>query len=259
MVFNNKFYSGKDEKYGVTIEKGDYILKPAKDGSGSAKIMSEFAASIVYKQLNIPVQNVMLTTWNKCPAVLIKDFLPLEHYFVPFAALIEENFDKGGDTFYSYENIRYTLLTHKSIENGKEALKAFWDMFLVDFLIGSGGRNASNWGFIGHRGKLSPAPVFDSASSFYYKDYSINGFVPPGNAIPPRMTFNGKICERIDVIGSFEYRECTDSALYVMERFSEECVLEALIRGGMEKAIATNWFIEILKYNYQRLEELMKR
>ena len=90
---------------------------------------------------------------------------------------------------YSYENIRHTLLTYKYIENGQECLKAFWDMFVVDFLIGGGGRNASNWGFIGHKGRLSPAPVFDSSSSFYYKDYSESGFAEPGDITPPRMTF----------------------------------------------------------------------
>lgn len=256
MTINNRFYSGRDEKYGVTVNGKNFILKPVKGKWGMAKMMSELAASIVYKQLELPVQNVLLTKWNNEPAVLIEDFIREGQYFVPFASLIEENFDKSGDTSYTYENIHSTLLTHSRIENGKECLKAFWDMFVVDYLIGGGGRNASNWGFIGYEGKLSPAPVFDSSSSFYYKDYSGAPFFPPGTATSPRMTFNGAICERIDVIASEKYTECTNSAQYIRKKYSSIQILDMLINAGIEKEMATDWFTAILEYNYKRLEKI---
>ena len=254
MIFNNLFYSGRDEKYGVSICGKNYLLKPIKGRWGLAKMMSELTASVVYKQLELPVQNVSLIKWNNAEAILIEDFLNKDYYFVPFASLIEENFDKYGDTSYSYENIRHTLLTYKYIENGQECLKAFWDMFVVDFLIGGGGRNASNWGFIGHKGRLSPAPVFDSSSSFYYKDYSESGFAEPGDITLPRMTFGGKICTRIDVISSHRYKECSDSVQYAIEHFSVEEISEMLLQTGMKKDMAEKWFIPILKYNFKRLE-----
>lgn len=257
MTFNNRFYSGRDEKYGVTLDGRNYILKPVKGKWGMAKMMSELAASIVYKQLELPVQNVTLTEWNNAPAVLIEDFLCDGQYFVPFASLIEENFDKEGDTSYSYENIYSVLMTHDHIKNRNKCLKAFWDMFLVDFLIGGGGRNASNWGFIGYEGELLPAPVFDSSSSFYYKDYSGVPFSPPGTATPPRMTFAGKICERIDVIASKRYPECTVSAQYVHKKYSSEKMLDMFINAGIKKDMAAEWFASILDYNYNRLEMIL--
>ena len=166
MIFNNLFYSGRDEKYGVSICGKNYLLKPIKGRWGLAKMMSELTASVVYKQLELPVQNVSLIKWNNAEAILI-----------------EENFDKYGDTSYSYENIRHTLLTYKYIENGQECLKAFWDMFVVDFLIGGGGRNASNWGFIGHKGRLSPAPVFDS-STFRFTSMLPSGCCSKAGFVP---------------------------------------------------------------------------
>lgn len=257
MKINNRFYSGRDEKYGVTVNGRNFILKPVKGKWGKAKMMSELAASIVYKQLELPVQNVTLTKWNEEIAVLIEDFIQEGHFFVPFASLIEEHFDSGGDTSYSYENIKSILLTHSRIGNGKQCLKAFWNMFLVDYLIGGGGRNASNWGFIGCEGILSPAPVFDSSSSFYYKDYAGKSFCPPGTATPPRMTFEGTICERIDIIASGKYPECTESAQYILQKFSSRQTLSMLIDAGIKKDMAANWFTAIVEYNYNRLEMIL--
>lgn len=257
MTFNNRFYSGRDKKYGVTENGKNFILKPIKEKWGMTKILSELTASIVYKQLGLPVQNVTLTEWNNEPVILIEDFICEGTYFVPFSSLIEEQMDSEGDTSYSYENIKSTLSTHSSIANGKQCLKAFWDMFLVDYLIGACGRNASNWGFIGYEGKLFPAPVFDNSSSFYYKDFSDGPFCPPGTATPPQMTFDGAICERIDVIASGKYQECTESALYIRKNFSSGKILEMLINAGINKDMAAGWFTAILDYNYHMLEMIL--
>ena len=219
-------------------------------------MMSEYVASVVYEQLKLPVQQVELITWKNQPAVLIADFLPSEHYFVPFGSLIEEKFDTNGDTAYSYENIKEIVLTHPAVTDREAVLAHFWNMFLVDFLIGGGGRNASNWGFIGYKGKLSPAPVFDSSSSFYYKDYHGETFSPPGTATPPRMTFQGKTKERIDVIRSGLYPECTYSAKYLLNHFSLETVAEQLYSSEMDNKMIERWFLPILQYNFLQLQEV---
>ena len=258
MDFNNKFYSGRDEKYGVTIDNVDYILKPVRGKWGLAKMLSEYTASVVYQQLELPVQKVQLITWKGTSAVLIQDFLPPKHYFVPFASLIEENFDKGGDTSYSYENIKSILLTDKRIRSSQEMFDHFWNMYVVDFLIGGGGRNASNWGFIGYRGMLSPAPVFDSSSSFYYKNYCGKMFCAPGDATPPRMTFNGEIKERIDLISSKEYAECSEAAKRILSKISVDEITTRLHASEMDRYIADNWFVKIIRYNLNRLVEVFK-
>ncbi|MDR1184582.1 MAG: hypothetical protein LBK67_07275 [Coriobacteriales bacterium] len=51
-----------------------------------------------------------------------------------------------------------------------EAMDRFWDMFVVDFLIGNNDRNNTNWGLINDREEIKRlSPVFDNGNAFYAK------------------------------------------------------------------------------------------
>ena len=53
-----------------------------------------------------------------------------------------------------------------TIKNKAQVKNFFWDMFVVDALLGNGDRHLDNWGMIqSEDGSLSPAPVYDCGSS----------------------------------------------------------------------------------------------
>ncbi|MBM6898382.1 HipA domain-containing protein [Gemmiger formicilis] len=256
MNLNGKFYSGKDEKYGVTWHGKDYILKPARNEQKEIKIYAEYAASIVYRQLGWPVQNVVITRWQGIPSILVEDFLEKSDYFLPFGSMIEENYDADhADVSYSYENIVKILFAYPGIAQPCEALKWFWKLYLVDYLISAGGRNASNWGFIGHRGQLFPAPAFDNSSSFYYKLYSGMPFTGVGDPPVPRMSFRGEKKPRIAIISSCQFPLCNLAAQYVIDQFSLQQIAEELRSSAVPKQIVENWFLKILCDNFTQLKQ----
>lgn len=256
MEKNRIFYSGKDEKYGVTIQGKRYIVKPGSNQRKLMKIYAEFVASRVYHHLGWAAQNVSLITCHDSPAALLEDFLPKDAYFVPFGSLIEENYDvDNGDVSYSYENIKRIIFSHPRIADSSRTLQYFWNIYLVDYLIGGGGRNASNWGFIGHGEMLSPAPAFDNSSSFYYKEYAGQPFTGPEQMLSPRMTFCGTRKPRLDIILSRKYPECSISAGHVLRNFSPRELSQEVHYSGIPEPLVTGWFMKILQHNFTQLQQ----
>ncbi len=49
--------------------------------------------------------------------------------------------------------------------NVEETIDRFWDMFIVDALIGNFDRHGGNWGFIKKDNQYRIAPVYDNGSS----------------------------------------------------------------------------------------------
>jgi len=41
----------------------------------------------------------------------------------------------------------------------------FWDMFVIDALIGNGDRHLDNWGILSKSGQITFAPIYDCGSS----------------------------------------------------------------------------------------------
>ena len=66
--------------------------------------------------------------------------------------------------------------------NVEETIDRFWDMFIVDALIGNFDRHGGNWGFIKKDNQYRIAPVYDNGSSLYPKlntDEKLEPYSPP--------------------------------------------------------------------------------
>ena len=59
------------------------------------------------------------------------------------------------------------MLKNKKITNVEETISAFFDLYIVDALLGNFDRHGSNWGFLKNNNKYSLAPVFDNGSCLY--------------------------------------------------------------------------------------------
>ena len=60
-------------------------------------------------------------------------------------------------------------IRHQFVTEKKELEAYFWDMFVVDALIGNWDRHNGNWGFLYSQEKdeLELAPIFDCGSSLF--------------------------------------------------------------------------------------------
>ena len=64
-----------------------------------------------------------------------------------------------------YEMINILSRNYKLNKN--DAISRFWDMFVVDTLIGNTDRHLGNWGFIKKDDILTMAPIYDCGSSLH--------------------------------------------------------------------------------------------
>ena len=94
-----------------------------------------------------------------------------------------KDFTQDGSTLYEFAKVANQALLDKSIRNvsiedvysiieetsiikdKSGILASFWDMFVIDALIGNRDRHFGNWGFLEKDGQLSFSPIYDCGSS----------------------------------------------------------------------------------------------
>lgn len=158
------------EKYMVKMP--DPIRKKTLDLGYMNNQYSEYIGCHIFESVGIPVQKTMLVKLNKNEkekiAVACKDFLNpgeelIEISNVSLSLSTEKKYKISIEDVYEIINkmsVNYKLDENKLISN-------FWDMFVVDALIGNTDRHFGNWGFIKKDDIISFAPVYDCGSSLH--------------------------------------------------------------------------------------------
>ncbi len=158
------------EKYMVKMP--DPIRKKTLDLGYMNNQYSEYIGCHIFESVGIPVRKTMLVKLNKDGkekiAVACKDFLNpgeelIEISNVSLSLSTEKKYKISIEDVYEIINkmsVNYKLDENKLISN-------FWDMFVVDTLIGNTDRHFGNWGFIKKGDIISFAPVYDCGSSLH--------------------------------------------------------------------------------------------
>lgn len=158
------------ERYMVKMP--DPIRKKTLDLGYMNNQYSEYIGCHIFESVGIPVQKTMLVKLNKDGkekiAVACKDFLNsgeelIEISKVSLSLSTEKKYKISIEDVYEIINkmsVNYKLDENKLISN-------FWDMFVVDALIGNTDRHFGNWGFIKKDDSLTMAPVYDCGSSLH--------------------------------------------------------------------------------------------
>ena len=166
----NIWYGGSERKQGIIIDNQDYMLKFQKVDPFSLKYnhISEFLGSHIFSLLGFKVQDTILGTYQDQQVVACRNFINKDEQFVPFNDVGESSLDQDKDKFqYSYEDINQMLIINKKLTNVEKTIEFFWDMFIVDALIGNFDRHGANWGFIKKDNKYDIAPIFDNGSCLF--------------------------------------------------------------------------------------------
>ena len=175
-----KGYAGANgNKISIRYDDDIYMLKfPSgaklnKDMSYSNSVISEYLGCHIFELAGIPVQKTLLGTYNDgkkeklvvaCKdmtsvGIVLQDFASLKNQ-----AIVSERNGYGTDL----REIIYTMEEQMIVE--PERLKAFfWNMFVIDALIGNWDRHNGNWGFLYSQAtdEVKIAPVYDCGSSLF--------------------------------------------------------------------------------------------
>lgn len=236
-----KAYAGANgNKIAVIYHGEQYMLKfppVAKqnhDMSYSNSCFSEYLGCHIYESIGIPVQKTLLGIFTvgsrekivvacrdfTSPGIILQNFASLKNQMI-----VSEKNGYGVDlsdilsTFTEQTAVDQAVLTQR-----------FWDMFIVDALIGNWDRHNGNWGFLYNEqtDEMSLAPVYDCGSSLYpqadelimeavladerERDFRI--FEIPTSAI----MINNKKIKYFDFLSSLQNDDCNSALKRIVPR-----------------------------------------
>lgn len=280
----NKTYAGANgSKISVIYNNELYMIKfPAipsinKEMSYANGCISEYLGCHIFDSIGIPVQKTLLGTYTingkQKIVVACKDFTANGLVLQDFASLkntIIDSVHNGYGTELS--DIIKTLEEQTAVEPQK-LIEWFWDMFIVDALIGNWDRHNGNWGFLYNiiTDEISLAPIYDCGSCLFPQadeeimqkilnsaaEREIRIFERPLSGIK----INGQKIQYFKFISSLENRECNKALRRILPRIDMDkiyaIVEETPFISDLQKDFYNTMLRErkerILDFSYQKL------
>lgn len=180
LSIRNKTYAGANgNKISVIYEGELYMLKfPAsakhnKEMSYANGCVSEYLGCHIFSSIGINAQETLLGTYTRNEktkmVVACKDFTVGGYVLQDFASLKNTIIDSEHNGYGTeLSDIEETFEKQTSMDPTALS-KWFWDMFIVDALIGNWDRHNGNWGFLYNQDtdESKLAPIYDCGSSLY--------------------------------------------------------------------------------------------
>lgn len=176
----NKTYAGANgSKISVLYNNDIYMLKfPGIPGvnknlSYANGCISEYIGCHIFESIGIPVQKTMLGTYTKNGkekiVVACKDFTTGGLVLQDFASLKNTIIDSENNGYGTELNDIIRTIEEQTAIDSKKLSDWFWDMFIVDALIGNWDRHNGNWGFLYNiqTDEIELAPIYDCGSCLY--------------------------------------------------------------------------------------------
>ena len=272
---STKFYGGSETKLGIMMGDQIYMLKFPKNTTFGVRnnVVSEYIGSHIYELLNIEVQETLLGTYGKEFVVACKDFTQKGHRFVPFNDVSESTIETDKESYqYTYKDILVLLNKNKKLTNIEDTVSAFFDIYIVDALIGNFDRHGANWGFLKKDDKYILAPVFDNGSSLYpsmIDEKEMLDVINNEEEINKRVyeyplsqiKIGNKKSSYFDVISSLKFDEINKSLIKIYEKIDmkkiEELIDDIHIISDTQKlfykTLLKARYEKIIKYSYLKL------
>lgn len=166
------------------------------------------------------------------------------------------------------------LRDNSKLTNVEETLSAFWEVFIMDALVGNFDRHGSYWGSIKENNRYTMAPVFDNGSSLFpnlVDEEEMKHIMESQEETEKRVfqfptsqvKLRGKKSSYFEVIYSLEFPECNEALVRVYKRIDieqiKELIEETPLISDMQKAFYMHMirarYEKIIKVSYDKLQE----
>ena len=172
--FNN--YRGSEKKKTLIYNSRKYLVKfpdPVREKNKNISYInnafSEYVGSNIFKIVGFKTQNTLLGKYEyngkEKVVCACEDFTNYNHILYEFENLaLSTNPDKKIET--DLDDVMEVIEACKMIDVS-ETKEKFWEMFLIDSLIGNTDRHNGNWGFLLNKdtGKVEFSPIYDCGSA----------------------------------------------------------------------------------------------
>lgn len=283
-VKKNKAYAGANgSKISIVYNGEQYMLKfPStanknKDMSYTNSCFSEYLGSQIFSIIGISIQDTLLGyyTFNDKEKIVVacKDFTKPGITIQDFASLKNQIIDSLRNGYGTdLEDIEYTIENQTAMDS-KLISDRFWEMFIVDALIGNWDRHNGNWGFLydSTDDSISLAPVYDCGSCLYPQadEDTMKKVLVDKNELNQRIyqiptsaiTINEKRINYFDFISSLKNKNCNEALLKVVPKIDiekinkliDDCEPLSNLQKDFYKLVIKKRYELILKYSYKKL------
>lgn len=261
LIYNNKKY---------LVKFPDPIREKNKNISYINNAFSEYVGSNIFKLVGFEVQNTILGKY--------------EYKGKEKIVCACEDFTNDTNILYEFGNLALSTNPDKKIEielkdimevieesqmiNAEETKQKFWDMFVVDSLIGNTDRHNGNWGFLLNKitGKVEFSPIYDCGSCLNpmiedgeiqkiteteLKNLSINCY--------SCLKENGKKINYIKYIKEMKNEECNIAIKKLFININMDRINKFIDNVECMSKIRKDFYKKILANRYQVLKEVYEK
>ena len=170
-------YLGSEKKTTIQYKNELYMIKfpdPIRSKYIALSYMnnqySEHIGCRIFEACGFDAQKTELGYYTdkmgkKKVVVACKDFTQDGGTLYEFSKLCNSIVEVDEKLGMSIESIALVINQSDLIKNKEEILDGFWDVFVIDTLIGNPDRHIDNWGILDKDGEIKLAPIYDCGSS----------------------------------------------------------------------------------------------
>ncbi len=176
-ILGRAYNGANGKKISIEYNGSPYMLKFPPSGAAKPtelsytnSCISEHIASSIFNMLGIPAQETILGTFKTGEKEKIvcacKDFTVGGYRLFDFCSIKNTVLEsESGGSGTELDDILDTIEKQQYV-SPKLLLEHFWDVFVVDALLGNFDRHNGNWGFLYNedRGEAEIAPIYDCGS-----------------------------------------------------------------------------------------------
>lgn len=260
-------YSGSDRKIAIIYNNKSYMLKFSTKNSTENEmvtsyvnnVLSEYVSSNIISLLGFPVHNTFLANFEGKLVVACENFLQDDEVLHEFGEFLRQNFDSSEIGRIPDLSQMYKVFNTSLLEIQDVSIKHYWDMFVLDALLGNFDRHKGNWSYIYNleTDKLYPSPIYDCGSTLFpnlseegmlkvlddIKEIEKRIFLFPKAA----LTVNGAKCSYYDLLCSGYDKNLTKSILDVVPKIDLNKIKDFIFNDENLSDIRKEFYFSMIK------------
>ncbi len=267
-------YNGSEKKKTMILDGKKYLVKfPDSNRSPKLKISyinnvySEYIGSKIFELVGIKTQKVTLGYYiqdeRKFYVCACEDFTNENTKLIEFEKLENASLDSEGER-KDLADIKHIIDLNTYNIDKKIFKKFFWDMFIIDCLIGNTDRHNGNFGFIKNikNEELSLAPIYDCGSCLFstFTDEKMEEVLNNEGLLrdcikntSSAIKYNGSKIKYYDFVTKLENKDCTEALIRMYPKIDIEKIYDIIDEIPCITNIRKNFYKTIIKYKYESI------
>ena len=267
-------YNGSEKKKTMILDGKKYLVKfpdsnrsPKLNISYINNVYSEYIGSKIFELLGINAQKVKLGYYHQEERMFYvcacEDFTNENTKLIEFEKLENASLDSEGER-KDLSDIKHIIELNTYNIDKTSFKNFFWDMFIVDCLIGNTDRHNGNFGFIKNiqTEELTLAPVYDCGSCLFstFTDEKMEEVLNSEGLLrdcikntSSAIKYNGSKIKYYDFITKLENGECTKALMRIYPKINVEKIYNIIDEIPCITNIRKEFYKTIIKYKYENI------